>query len=128
MFLSIGYAGRKIAEVISILRQHETKALVDIRRWPTSKYAEFRKENLEATLRGMGIAYFHLPELGGFRGNYETYVKTGEFRRGLEKLLELERSYEVVCLLCRERKSKYCHRRYVIRELRRLRRKVVELE
>ena len=79
-------------------------------------------------MKRVGIAYFHLPELGGFRGGYEVYTKTQEFKRGVEGLLQLERNYGTVCLFCRERKSKYCHRKYVIRELRKLGRRVVELE
>lgn len=64
-FFTLGYTGRKLSNIIEILKTHHISTLVDIRRNPVSMYRpELSKSNLTRILGGDGIAYVHIPELG----------------------------------------------------------------
>ncbi|MGE0406771.1 MAG: DUF488 family protein [Candidatus Korobacteraceae bacterium] len=64
-FFTLGYAGRKTAEIIEALKKHFVRTLVDIRQNPVSMYRpELSKANLSRLLYENGIAYVHLPQLG----------------------------------------------------------------
>jgi len=45
---TIGYGGRKFADFVALLQQHNIAFLVDVRRFPKSKVPEYNKESLEA--------------------------------------------------------------------------------
>jgi uncharacterized protein (DUF488 family) len=109
---TIGYAGKKFDEFLSTLKKNKINAIIDVRRFPSSKYPEFNKEFLQQELPKHGIAYFHLEGLGGFRRGYEDHMQTSDFKRGMEKLMKLIQE-RVCCILCLERKVKYCHRRFI---------------
>jgi uncharacterized protein (DUF488 family) len=103
---TIGHSTRNIDEFISLLEKNGIKLLVDVRSLPGSKrYPQFNKEALAESLNTNGIHYEHFPELGGrrkakpdsrnmawrnasFRG-YADYMETEEFRKGIERLLDL---------------------------------------
>src|SRR6266513_2663183 len=103
---TIGHSTRTIDKFISLLQGHGIKLLVDVRTLPGSKrYPQFNKEALADSLGQSGIRYEHFPELGGrrkpkkdsqntawrnasFRG-YADYMETEEFRKGIERLLDL---------------------------------------
>ena len=125
---TIGYAEREISDFINILKEHNVTVLVDIRRFPKSKYPAFEKENLKSILEKNGLKYVFLGEsLGGFvKGGYEKYMKTQKFRDGFKVLLDLIEK-ETVMLMCREKKSKYCHRRFIANLLEKLGVKVIHL-
>jgi len=111
---TIGYSGRKINDLISILKSYNINLLVDVRRWPTSKVDDYKKENLKIKLSEAGINYIWLGDkLGGYRSSgYEAYMNTNSFKEGIKKLIELSKS-NVICIFCLERKPKYCHRRFI---------------
>jgi uncharacterized protein (DUF488 family) len=113
---TVGHSTRSAAEFNEILTAHHINALVDVRSFPGSRrYPQFNKQQLAASLPANGIAYFHLPELGGrrrarkdspntawkneaFRG-YADYMASEQFQHGIERLLEIagERSAAVMC-------------------------------
>jgi len=110
---TIGTSTRSIEEFIEILKKYEIELLVDIRRFPTSRFDHFKKENLERYLEGEGIKYVHLEELGGYRrGGYEKYMESDNFKKGLEKLLELAKGGRTA-IMCAELLFFRCHRRYL---------------
>ncbi len=111
---TIGYAKRDISDLINILRKYGITLLVDVRRFPKSKYPEFEKENLKNILEKNGLKYVFLGEnLGGFvKGGYKKYMETQKFKDGFKVLLNLIRK-ETVVLMCREKNVKYCHRRFI---------------
>jgi uncharacterized protein (DUF488 family) len=111
---TIGHSNRSIEAFASLLREHEIKTLVDIRRFPTSKIEHFKKEEMERWLPEYGIRYIFLgDELGGYRrGGYQTYMKTEQFREGIEKLVEISKQNRT-CIMCMEPNPKYCHRRFI---------------
>jgi len=124
---TIGYSNRKFDDFVSLLKRFNIERVVDVRAFPTSKWPEFVKENLQEALPAHGIDYVHLRELGGYRrGGYEAYMRTNDFKRGLEKLMQLARERPSV-VMCVESSPSACHRRFITRRLRRRRWEVVHI-
>jgi len=111
---TIGYAGRSVQKFIDVLKKHGIEVVVDVRRFPKSKYQGFCREDLEKILADSNIEYVYLGDyLGGFRrGGYERFMKSSKFKAGIKRVVELARSKKIV-LMCRERSYKWCHRRHV---------------
>jgi len=111
---TLGTSNRCKEEFVEILNHYKIKAVIDVRRFPTSKWEHFKKENLQRFLEKEGIQYFYLgKELGGYRrGGYEEHIQSVSFQKGVEKL-------EVVAIkikstfVCAERLPWRCHRRFI---------------
>lgn len=116
---TIGSSSRGIDEFIGLLKKHQIKRLIDVRRFPTSKFEYFKKENLSTLLAEVKIEYVYLgKELGGFRrGGYQEYMKTSEFRQAFRILEEIGKA-GVSCFMCCERDPRACHRRFITQKLR----------
>ena len=100
--------------------------LVDVRSFPGSQRCpQFNKEQLRTSLTAAGIAYTHLPELGGrrkakpdsvnmawrnesFRG-YADYMETESFRNGIERLIKIAEEQRTA-IMCAEALWWRCHR------------------
>ena len=124
---TIGHSTRTIDEFISLLQANQIRLLVDVRSLPGSKrYPQFNKEALADSLGKTGIRYDHFPELGGrrkakpeskntawrnasFRG-YADYMETEEFRKGVERLLDLAAGAGPTAIMCAEAVWWRCHR------------------
>jgi uncharacterized protein (DUF488 family) len=124
---TIGHSTRTIDEFISLLQANQIRLLVDVRSLPGSKrYPQFNKEALADSLGKTGIRYEHFPELGGrrnakpeskntawrnasFRG-YADYMETEEFRKGVERLLDLAAGAGPTAITCAEAVWWRCHR------------------
>jgi uncharacterized protein (DUF488 family) len=124
---TIGHSTRTIDEFISLLQTNQIRLLVDVRSLPGSKrYPQFNKEALADSLGKAGIRYEHFPELGGrrrakpgstntawrnasFRG-YADYMETEEFRKGVERLLDLAAGAGPAAIMCAEAVWWRCHR------------------
>lgn len=128
LIYSLGTSNRSFEEFIDILRHYDIKVLVDIRRFPTSKFLHFKRENLERLVKEKDIDYVYLGgELGGYRPlGYENYMKTQEFKYGLSKLRNLAEKTRV-CIFCSERLAFKCHRRFVGSALKELGYKVIHI-
>ena len=115
---TIGTSNREAEEFIRLLKAFKIEVTADIRRFPTSKFAYFKRENLESALGEKKIEYVYLGrELGGYRkGGYPEHMKTELFQKGLNRLITLAESKRLV-LVCSERLPWKCHRRYVGRQL-----------
>ncbi len=114
---TIGYGGRKFEDFLSLLKKHGINLVIDVRRFPKSKYIEYVKENLEQELPQRGIKYVFMGDtLGGFRRGYQEYMKTEAYIRGIKDLLDLAKERRVA-LMCLERSPKGCHRRYIAQTL-----------
>ncbi|MBS7617016.1 DUF488 domain-containing protein [Candidatus Bathyarchaeota archaeon] len=124
----IGYGNRKPKDFLDSLRDNRIELLVDIRRFPTSKVEAFRKDVLIELLKREDIAYLWLGDLlGGYRtGGFEKYMETCDFKRGLDILIG-EISKKRVCVMCLERKQRYCHRRFIAEVLKKKGFKIVEI-
>ncbi len=124
---TLGTSNRNLDEFLNLLRIYEISQVVDVRRWPTSKFEHFKKENLEKILKENNIKYFHLENLGGYRkGGYQNYLKTKEFKEGLKNLIALAKEDKTV-IICAEKFPWKCHRRFIAQELKNKGFKVVHI-
>jgi uncharacterized protein (DUF488 family) len=126
---SIGHGARRLEEFLTMLRAAEIDALADVRLMPGSRrHPHFGAESLDGALREIGIAYLHLPELGGrreprgdsphralrvaaFRG-YADHMSTEQFARGYERLTSLAHRSRTA-IMCAETLWWRCHRRLI---------------
>jgi uncharacterized protein (DUF488 family) len=128
---TIGHSTRPIEEFIALLREAGIALLVDVRAIPGSRHnPQFGGETLRASLGASGIAYRHMPELGGRRSSrggapspnglwtnaafraYADYALTAPFRAGLAQLLALARAQRCA-IMCAEAVWWRCHRRII---------------
>jgi uncharacterized protein (DUF488 family) len=115
---TIGTSTRSIEEFISLCRKFKLQAVVDVRRFPVSKFDHFKKDNLSAELHFSGIRYFYLGNiLGGFREKgYQQYTHTPEFIKGMERLKEIASEF-TTAFVCAEKFPWRCHRRFIALKL-----------
>lgn len=116
---ALGYGNwKRLQDFVKYLETFEIGVLVDVRRFPTSKNPEFKRENFEVELPKWGISYVCMSEtLGGFRkGGYKKYTETEEYKDGIKQLLEMAKETNIA-IMCVEPKAKHCHRRYIIQTL-----------
>jgi uncharacterized protein (DUF488 family) len=129
---TIGHSTRPVFELIELLRQVSVDLLVDVRSMPRSRTnPQFNIDTLPQSLAAGRIGYRHLPALGGLRGrrkeaptsqntlwrsgafrNYADYAATGQFRSGLDQLLELAGDHHCA-IMCAEAVWWRCHRRII---------------
>ena len=126
---TVGHGARPLETLVATLRGADISALADVRLFPGSRrHPHFGADSLEAALREIGIAYLHLPVLGGrrepradsphralrvaaFRG-YADHMSTDEFARGYERLTSLARGSRTA-VMCAETLWWRCHRRLI---------------
>ena len=122
--MTIGHSNRPLEDFLAILRAHGVQSLVDVRTVPKSRHnPQFNRDRLPTSLREVGIAYHHMPGLGGlrharkdstntawrnasFRG-YADHMQTPEFERSLDELLTVPGD---VTIMCAEAVPWQCHR------------------
>ncbi len=123
---TIGHSTRDLADFLKLLTDNRIEALADVRSYPGSRrYPHFGAEALAVSLPECGIEYVPFKQLGGrrrtrpdspntvwrnaaFRG-YADYMETGEFRDGIDELLQLgERKRTAI--MCAEAVWWRCHR------------------
>lgn len=64
-FFTVGYTGRPLDELLTLLVSSGVRTLADIRQYPISMYRpELSKNNLRRTVEERGLIYTHFPELG----------------------------------------------------------------
>jgi uncharacterized protein (DUF488 family) len=115
---TLGTGLRSLEDFIEIISSYSIIAVIDVRSYPVSKFAHFRKINLEPLLKKELFEYYYLGrELGGFRKEgYEHYTHTPEFEQGIT-LLESIASVKTSVIICAEHFPWKCHRRFIARAL-----------
>jgi uncharacterized protein (DUF488 family) len=114
---TIGYGNRKTEDFIFLLRNHGVKIVVDVRRYPVSKYPGFTKAELEKTLPQHGIEYIFMGDtLGGFRRGYKQYTSEEIYTKGIKDLLAVAEKGNTA-IMCLEQNYKGCHRRFIAETL-----------
>jgi len=115
---TIGTSNRTIEEFLDLLKKYNTDCLIDVRRFPTSKFEHFKKENLTEFIEREGIKYVYLGQiLGGYRsGGYEKYMHTEAFLNGI-KQIERHAKNKKSAIMCCERLPWRCHRRFISMQL-----------
>jgi uncharacterized protein (DUF488 family) len=131
-FFTIGHSTRPTAEFLALLATAEVALVVDVRTVPRSRRnPQYNDDALPETLAAAGIAYQHLPELGGLRGrqkeiepqvngfwdnasfhNYADYALSPAFAAGLARLRELGHAQHCA-ITCAEAVWWRCHRRII---------------
>lgn len=116
---TLGTSTRSLEEFMGLLRQEGIMQVVDVRRFPRSRFPHFSRENLEGSLKRAGFRYFWLGDLlGGYRkGGYEAYMATEAFQKGLSKLKAIAEK-GATAFFCCERVPWRCHRRFIAKRLR----------
>ena len=111
---NIGHSNRSIDEFLNLLKSNGINILVDVRRFPTSKFEPFKKDSLSKSLRDAGIEYLYLgKELGGFRPfGYKAYAETEDFGKALREL-EIVAEKSLTCFMCAEKNPQSCHRKFI---------------
>jgi uncharacterized protein (DUF488 family) len=126
---TVGHSTHSLAALLALLRAHEIGALADIRTVPRSRrHPQFDITHLAQTLPAEGIAYVHLPRLGGWRRpvldspngawrnrsfqGYADYAMTEKFAAGLTQLRNLATEIPTA-MMCSEALWWRCHRRLV---------------
>ena len=115
---SLGTSTRSKAEFAALLQSHGIEMVIDVRRFPTSRFEHFQQGELAQLLAVLHIDYLHLGEgLGGYRkGGYQAFTTTSEFEQGMKTIEETARQKKSV-ILCAERLPWHCHRRFITSEL-----------
>jgi len=113
---TIGHSNRSMEDFLKLLKKHNIECIIDVRRFPTSKFEDYKKERLEKTLYEHGIKYFHFAALGGFRGGYEKWMLSNEWKDAYEKLKKIAMKCKLA-ILCAEKLPFRCHRRYIAKAL-----------
>ena len=126
---SVGHSTQPLDDFVRLLGAHGIERVADVRAVPKSRrHPHFHTDALMESLPNRGIAYSHLPRLGGwrrataespngawrnasFRG-YADYAMTDEFADGLEELRALA-SESRTAMMCSEAVWWRCHRRLV---------------
>lgn len=112
----IGHSTRAEDEFTALLKEHRIEAVVDVRRFPSSKkFPHFSRDHLEKNLKKSSIEYIWLgEELGGFRkGGYQQWMRTQEFASGITKLINMA-SQKRTAFMCAEADHFRCHRKHII--------------
>jgi uncharacterized protein (DUF488 family) len=126
---TVGHSTHALERLVDLLRSHAIEQVADIRTVPRSRrHPQFERDALARSLPERGIAYAHLPRLGGwkhpdahssngawrnrsFRG-YADYALTPEFAAGLDELLASAEARRTA-MMCSEALWWRCHRRLV---------------
>ena len=118
LIYTLGTSTRTREEFIELLSNHDIEVVVDVRRFRSSRFEHFRKENLKTLLLGAGTDYIDMgEELGGYRrGGYNHFTTTFQFQAGLGKLEEIARKIRTT-IICAEKFPWRCHRRFIALEL-----------
>jgi uncharacterized protein (DUF488 family) len=126
---TIGHSTREASELIRLLRLNGVDLLMDVRRYPGSRrHPHFNREALAVELEAAGIAYRHMPELGGRREGradspnlawrnagfraYADYMGTPEFLAALDQVAGAA-DRRTVTLMCAEAVPWRCHRNLI---------------
>jgi uncharacterized protein (DUF488 family) len=123
---TVGHSSHTAQRFLELLRGHGVTQVADVRRWPRSRrHPHFDDDALAVELASSGIAYAHVPELGGHRdpvrgsvndgwdvaafNGYADHLASEEFARGLARLAQL-RAERVTAVMCAEGDWRRCHR------------------
>lgn len=111
---TLGTGTRSFDEFAALLARYHIEAIVDVRRFPTSRFDHFRREEFSRLLAGRGITYAYMGDtLGGYRrGGYRAHMASAEFAHGIEELQECARG-RTTAIVCAELLPWRCHRRFI---------------
>ena len=124
--LTIGHSTRTLEDFLRILRAYGVGRIVDVRTIPRSKrHPQFNQDVLSESLRGSGIDYVSMRQLGGFRHpttdslnlgwrnlsfrGFADYMQTPEFLLAIDDLFRVAKA-DTTAIMCSEILPWRCHR------------------
>jgi uncharacterized protein (DUF488 family) len=121
---TIGHSNHELPEFLRLLTQHGVTAVADVRSQPYGRLDHFYRENIEASLKSVGMSYVFLgQELGARRDERECYIGDQAdydriallpaFVSGLERLERGSKTH-VIVLMCAEKDPLDCHRMVLV--------------
>lgn len=115
---TLGTSNRKPYDFTKILSKYGIEVVFDVRRFPTSQFPQFNRDNLQALCQSQQVEYIFVGnELGGYRQDwYKDFIKTEEFKRGVE-IIKRTGQNRVSVILCAELLPDRCHRRFIAEAL-----------
>lgn len=115
---TVGTSNYSKEDFLDLLYHYAVETVIDVRRFPKSKFEHFTRGNFASLLEKGGIHYLYLgKELGGFRKEgYEAYTSTTAFQKSIARL-ELTARKRVNAFVCAERLPWKCHRRFIASSL-----------
>lgn len=127
---TVGYEGRDVDSLISMLRSHAIDCLLDVREMPLSRKPGFSKSALQQHLAEKHIQYIHLKKLGSPKTLRNRLKETGDYKQFFESITDylsgageaVNAAYDFVsqhrcCILCFERLPQFCHRSVVAQKI-----------
>jgi len=126
---TIGHSTRSAQELLALLGEAGVRLVADVRAYPSSRrHPQFNRAALEDWLGQSGVAYRHMPALGGRRApvpgspnggwtdrafqGYADHMRTLEFRSALAELEATAREH-ATAIMCAEAVWWRCHRRLI---------------
>ncbi|MCG2808688.1 MAG: DUF488 domain-containing protein [Coriobacteriia bacterium] len=123
---TVGHSTRSADEFVALLREFGIGRVADVRTVPRSRHnPQFDISVMPDWLSDAGIAYEHMPGLGGFRHaapdsrnlgwhslafrGYADYMQSPEFATALDHLV-VEARQSIVAVMCAEAVPWRCHR------------------
>ena len=123
---TVGHSTRALEDLVAVLHEHGVRLVADVRRVPRSRrHPQFDTAALARALPAAGVAYVHLPGLGGFRRarrdspntawrnpsfrGYADYMQTDEFAGHVATLVALAGATPTA-IMCAEAVPWRCHR------------------
>jgi uncharacterized protein (DUF488 family) len=123
---TVGHSNRTLEDFLAILRAHHVQGIVDVRTAAGSRRnPQFHRSELASSLPEAGLAYTHMPALGGFRKprpdsinsawrnesfrGYADYMQTEAFAGALDELLRIAEE-RPTAIMCSEAVPWRCHR------------------
>ncbi len=114
---SVGHSNRGADAFIELLQRHGIEAVVDVRRWPLSRWPQFNHDALRYLLRENDVGYVHLEALGARREQgYTAWMQSEAWQEAYRRLVDHARR-QPTAFMCTERQPQRCHRRYIARRL-----------
>ncbi|WP_414469277.1 DUF488 family protein [Methanobacterium sp. ACI-7] len=125
MIYTIGHSIITQESFIEILKSFKIQLVVDVRSSPYSKFVPyFNRENIKKALKENNMRYIFLGDyIGGKpkftkyykdgKVNYDLIRKSGRYKEGIAKLIELNKNNDLV-LMCSEEDPYSCHRHNLI--------------
>jgi len=129
---TIGYEGISLEEYLNKLIKHDVKVLCDVRKNSFSMKFGFSKSQLKNACEGLGIIFYHMPDVGiesdqrqdlknqeQYDRLFKKYVddvlpKTLETQEMIVQLLE---KHQRVALTCFEAQTCQCHRSHLAKAI-----------
>lgn len=129
---TIGYEGVSLENYLNKLIKKDIKVLCDVRKNALSMKFGFSKSQLKAACEGVGIFYYHLPEVGIDSDQRQELNNQADYDRLFEQyvyntlphtlnsqifILRLLQEHQRVALTCFEAQSCQCHRSHLAKAI-----------